>query len=323
MIKVILYTREGCQLCDEAAEELQKLQEEIPHRLVEIDIESDSELLSRYLEQIPVVQVGPYTLKAPFTATNLRVTLSAARDGLRRQTDQPSQNRDWARRINRVVLGLARHWLAMVNLVVFIYVGLAFAAPALMKVGYERPASVIYAIYGRLCHQLAFRSWFIFGEQPAYPLELAGTEWVSYTQATGLSENDHLLAQKFVGNEILGYKLALCQRDVAIYGSILLAGLVYALVRKWLKPLPVWAWLLFGIVPIALDGGSQLFFGMPLPLLSMLPLRESTPLLRTLTGVLFGVANVWLSYPYVEESMAETRVLLTAKLASAEVDAAS
>jgi uncharacterized membrane protein len=323
MIKVILYTREGCQLCDEAVEELQKLQDEIPHQLVEIDIESDSALLSRYVEQIPVIQVGPYTKRAPFTATDLRVTLSAARDGLSKQPEEAPRNRDWSRRINRVVLGLSRHWLAMVNIVVFIYIGLAFAAPILVRAGNERPASVIYAIYGRLCHQLAFRSWFLYGEQPAYPRELAGTELMSYGEATGHDESDHALAQSFIGDEALGYKVALCERDVGIYGSILVAGLIFALVRKRLKPLPIWAWLLFGIIPIALDGGSQLVFGMPLPLLSSLPIRESTPFLRTITGVLFGVANVWLSFPYVEESMAETRVLLTASFASDKAETVS
>ena len=251
------------------------------------------------------------------TPIDLRVTLSAARDGLHKPPEPP-KNLVWTQRINRAVLGFSRHWLALINLMVFVYVGTSFAAPVLMKLGHERPASVIYSIYNRMCHQLAFRSWFLFGEQPVYPRQLAGTDWQSYGEATELSEGDVLTASQFIGDERLGYKVALCQRDVAIYGSILLAGLLFALVRKRLKPLPIWAWLLFGIIPSALDGGSQLIFGMPLPLFSLLPLRESTPFLRSLTGALFGIANVWLSYPYVEESMTETRVLLAARLAVVE-----
>jgi hypothetical protein len=46
-------------------------------------------------------------------------------------------------------------------------------------------------------------------------------------------------------------------------------------------------------------------------------MRESTPFLRTLTGGLFGVMNVWLAYPYIEESFAETRALIAAKLQAA------
>jgi uncharacterized membrane protein/glutaredoxin len=323
MIKAILYTREGCTLCDTAAQQLQKLQEDIPHQLVEIDIESDSELLERYLEQIPVVKIGPYTLKAPFTETELRITLAAARDGYERRAEQQPKNRKWTDRINKGVLFFSKHWLAMINLIVFAYVALPFAAPALMKSGNERPARIIYSFYGKLCHQLAYRSWFLYGEQPAYPRELAGTDWESYETATGLGVDDHLAATDYVGDEEVGYKVALCERDIAIYGAILLSGLLFAVIRKRLKPLPIWAWLMFGIFPIALDGGSQLVFGFPLPIFSMLPMRESTPFLRTLTGMLFGVANVWLSYPYVEESMVETRVALAARLAQAVTNEAA
>ena len=135
-----------------------------------------------------------------------------------------------------------------------------------------------------------------------------------------MSVSDQETARNFVGDERLGYKAALCERDVGIYGAILLFGLLFALIRKRLKPLPIWAWLVFGIIPIGLDGVSQLIFGVPLPIFSMLPVRESTPFLRTLTGALFGIANAWLAYPYVEESMVETRVLLAARLAEADTN---
>ncbi len=110
----------------------------------------------------------------------------------------------------------------------------------------------------------------------------------------------------------VGYKVALCQRDVAIYSGLLLGGIVFAGVRRRLKPMPIWAWLLFGILPVALDGGSQLLGAFPF--LSWLA-RESTPLLRTVTGLAFGLANAWLANPYVEESMNEARVLTSARLA--------
>jgi hypothetical protein len=99
---------------------------------------------------------------------------------------------------------------------------------------------------------------------------------------------------------------------VAIWGGILLAGLLFALLRDRLKPLRITLWLIFGILPIALDGGSQLFA--QFPMISALS-RESTPFLRTLTGGLFGVCNIWMAYPYIEESMTETRIQVTTKLA--------
>lgn len=54
---VTLYSRPGCHLCDEAREILVGLvrQRDGLH-LAEVDIDSDDNLLRRYLERIPVVE---------------------------------------------------------------------------------------------------------------------------------------------------------------------------------------------------------------------------------------------------------------------------
>lgn len=317
-MRVTLYTKPDCSLCDTAKRQLASLENEFPHNLVEVDISGESSLQEKYSEKVPVLQVGPYTLEAPFDERDLRVTLGAAQDSDEQSERPRPTSREQALWLNRMVLGFSRHWLAIFNLLVFIYVGLPFAAPALMNAGAERPARVIYTVYSPLCHQLAFRSWFLFGEQAAYPRELAGTSWTSYGQATGMDEADLLAARNFVGNDQVGYKVALCERDVAIYGGIFLAGLAFAFLRGRIKSLPLTLWVLFGIVPIGLDGFSQLLTGLPIPVFSSLPARESTPFLRTLTGGLFGVMNVWMAYPYVEETMAETRALVSAKIAAAK-----
>ena len=314
MIRVVLYTREDCGLCDELREILEALQEEIPHVLREVDIEADPELLKRYHDRIPVVKVGPYTLEAPIDEVNLKVAMKAAADGQRRAQSASSDGGGYGIALNRVLLGFARHWLAIFNVVVFLYVALPFGAPVLMKIGAERPARMIYTLYSPLCHQLAYRSWFLFGEQPVYPAERAGLPLHSYEEISGLPASDLYAARAFLGNETVGYKVALCERDVAIYGGILLAGLLFGLLRRRLRPLPILAWFLLGILPLALDGGSQLL-GL-IPALG-LPMRESTPFLRTLTGALFGLMNVWLAYPYVEESMRDTQAIVAAKLAAA------
>jgi glutaredoxin len=54
---VTLYGRDGCHLCDDARDVLLRLRAETPFELVERDIETDDELLRRYLERIPVVAV--------------------------------------------------------------------------------------------------------------------------------------------------------------------------------------------------------------------------------------------------------------------------
>ncbi len=223
--------------------------------------------------------------------------------------------------VDRGVLALARHWLLAFNLFVLAYVGIPFLAPALMHIGWTGPAKLIYTIYSPLCHQLGYRSWFLFGAETHYPR-------AEFQTRTGIDPNDLWAARGYLGDETLGYKVAFCERDVAIYGGLLLAGLIYSLpgVRGRLPPLPWWGWVLLGLVPVGLDGFSQLFSQYPynlLPGFNLLPARESTPVLRSLTGALFGLANVWLAYPYVEESMREVRQNLEAKLARVDAPPAS
>jgi hypothetical protein len=56
---IVLYTRAGCHLCEEARSSLLALREELPpFRLREVDIERDPSLHAAYLERIPVFEVG-------------------------------------------------------------------------------------------------------------------------------------------------------------------------------------------------------------------------------------------------------------------------
>jgi glutaredoxin len=50
-VSLVLYGRPGCHLCDEARVVLER----IGHPFEEVDIESEDELLARYLERIPVI----------------------------------------------------------------------------------------------------------------------------------------------------------------------------------------------------------------------------------------------------------------------------
>jgi uncharacterized membrane protein len=189
-------------------------------------------------------------------------------------------------------------------------------APVLMKAGMVAPARLIYRGYGLVCHQLSFRSFFVFGEQLVYPREAAHVhDLLTYSQATGLGEastvTDLYQARDFVGNPEVGYKIALCQRDIAIYVGILLFGLVFALTGRRLPGLPWYLWVLLGMVPIGLDGLSQLLSQPPM---DFLPYRESTPYLRSLTGFLFGFSTAWFGYPMVEETMSESRQMMARKL---------
>ncbi len=321
MLQLILYTRQGCHLCEQVKKDLADLQEKYPHHVTEIDIEGNVEIYKQYALEIPVLEIGPYTLKAPIRKEDLQVSLAAAQDRNRQlecvnsfsKTKKSERMRVWGI-ADEIVYWIARHYLAAINLIVLIYVSLPFLAPIFMKANLLPPARLIYNLYGVVCHQLAYRSFFLFGEQLVYPREIAGLkEFRSYSQATGLPEVNSaegiLLARQFVGNEQVGYKVALCQRDVAIYFGILFFGVLFVFFRN-LKSIPWFMWILVGLVPIGLDGISQIISQPPF---NLLPIRESTPFLRIVTGFSFGFFTAWFGFPSVEESMAETRKILYAK----------
>jgi uncharacterized membrane protein len=175
-----------------------------------------------------------------------------------------------------LLMAVRRHWLLAVNVTVAMFVGLPFLAPVLLALGYDGPATAIYAAYQLVCHQWAFRSYFLFGPHVEYGpdvlREIVGSEAM----------------HGFVGSPELGYKVAFCERDVAIYLAVLLAGLAYGRYRERLPRLGMAGYALL-ILPMAADGFTQLFGW-----------RESTVELRTLTGALFGLASVWLIYPRVD-----------------------
>jgi glutaredoxin len=53
--KVTLYGRDGCHLCDDARDALERVRARAPFVLEEVDISADDGLHRRYLERIPVV----------------------------------------------------------------------------------------------------------------------------------------------------------------------------------------------------------------------------------------------------------------------------
>lgn len=208
-----------------------------------------------------------------------------------------------ADRINRLAGGVARHWLAIFNTLAFLFVTLPFLAPALMNAGATGAGELIYKLYAPACHQLPERSFFLFGRELVY--------------SAAELEHDHFLpegltllqrqALRWPGSVDAGFKVALCQRDVAIYGAIFAAGLVFDGVRRIVRrrgrrlvKMPVWLYIVL-LLPIAVDGLSQL-----------VGLRESEWQLRVLTGVLMGAATVFFAYPYVDEAMEDVRRTATA-----------
>jgi uncharacterized membrane protein len=181
----------------------------------------------------------------------------------------------WALTLRWAFHGALRHWLLALNLVVGLFVAGALAAPMAAAAGWRSAADALYAAYHLTCHQWAFRSFFLFGQQPLYSQQSLFDQGID--------------PFGFVGNPSLGWKMAFCERDLAIYVGLLIVGLLYA--RK--RDLQPSGFVLYGvlILPMALDGFTQLFGW-----------RESTWELRVLTGLLFGLASAWLVLPRLDTS---------------------
>ena len=174
---------------------------------------------------------------------------------------------------------IARHWLALANLFLGLQAALPFLAPYLMHSGHTPAGNLLYRIYGPLCHQLPERSLFLFGPQWTYTLQ-------QLTQHVG---NDVPL--RYIGDATIGFKTTVCLRDLATYLAMWVAGLAFTFLRHRLRPLSLRAFVLL-CLPIAIDGFGQL-----------LALWDSTPLSRTITGTLFGLACVWLAFPAIDSAM--------------------
>jgi len=264
-------------------------------------------------------------------------------------TEKKSRNKRFALRANLILLRVTRNWLRIAITFLAIYVSLPIAAPTFMRLGLTGPGQFLYTLYSPFCHQFAFRSFFLYGEQPYYPRETAGMSVKPFedyaiesdqyldsyrfyyarshggTQPENITRADldifspwiQFAARDFPGNAQMGYKTTLCERDMAIYIALLIGAIIFTRVRHRLRPVPLLIYAILGLGPIAIDGVSQLLSYPPFNLWSS---RETTPLFRVLTGALFGFMNAWLGLPYLEMSMRETRKDIEEKLERAGVE---
>jgi uncharacterized membrane protein len=271
-------------------------------------------------------------------------------------------------RANLFVLSIARNWTRVALSILAVYISLPVIAPTLMRLGLESPARFIYTIYTPFCHQFAFRTFFLYGEQPAYPLAATGTDLKPFEayigqsriprematrripmppfnvrglpefESTAIGERRiylnvdedvtpqsldeasnfigvQLAAHDFLGNPQMGYKMTLCGRDIAIYTALFIGGVIYSIpkVRRRLRPVPLYIYIILGVMPIAIDGFSQL---LGYPPFNLWPSRETLPIFRVLTGALFGIMNAWLGFPYIDMSMRDIQDEIEMKLES-------
>jgi glutaredoxin len=79
-VQVTVYTRDGCHLCDEAIETIERVAASLsrPVDLETVDVDADAELRERYGERVPYVTVdGRPQFKYRVDPDDLRAILTA------------------------------------------------------------------------------------------------------------------------------------------------------------------------------------------------------------------------------------------------------
>lgn len=231
---------------------------------------------------------------------------------------------------DRVMTWLSRYWIGVFALLYGVYVALPFLAPVLMHLGWVSPGKAIYLVYSFLCHQLPERTYFFFGPKTSYSL--------AEIQAAWQNTNNPMILRQFIGNAAMGWKMAWSDRMVSMYTSIWPFGLLWWPLRKRIRPLPWWGFLLF-LLPMAIDGTTHLFsdlqgFGLgfrdtnlwlaalthnafPPAFYAGDALGSFNSWMRILTGLFFGLGVVWFGFPFLEAAFKDAAEMAENKLAYA------
>ena len=111
------------------------------------------------------------------------------------QSQVPPRTRRFIMAIDRFVLFVTQYWLLLAITFLLIFAGLPFLAPVLMHAGVTALAELIYKAYSFTCHQLAYRTFFFFGDKPAYTID-------ELQRALGVTNDasDALFWREFLGN---------------------------------------------------------------------------------------------------------------------------
>jgi len=82
VIRLTLYSRPGCHLCEEMRRDVENLLGDLPHEWNVVDVDRDPELARRYGESIPILFVNGHLfakIRLPRLSSKLRLVRAAAR----------------------------------------------------------------------------------------------------------------------------------------------------------------------------------------------------------------------------------------------------
>lgn len=85
MIRLTLFSRPGCHLCDEMRREVEALLGDLPQEWDVVDVDRDPELARRYGDSIPILFVNGHLfakIRLPRLSSKVRLVRAAARSAL-------------------------------------------------------------------------------------------------------------------------------------------------------------------------------------------------------------------------------------------------
>jgi len=139
----------------------------------------------------------------------------------------------------------------------------------------------IHQLYSPLCHQITSRSFCYFPS--------SATIEDCYSKSE-LKMNKERIVSK---NGNVGYKFPVCSRDVGFYLFAFLGGIFLSMIDIYRNNEPPNSlWLILALIPIGLDGGTQL-----------IGMRESTNLIRLITGSIAGFILPFYIIPMLNKIM--------------------
>ncbi|HEX6035389.1 MAG TPA: DUF2085 domain-containing protein [Anaerolineales bacterium] len=214
---------------------------------------------------------------------------------------------------------IGNHRFEIFLLVYGLWVFVPFLAPVLMHVGWAGAGKAVYFLYSFICHQLPERSFFLFGERMMYSLREIQSAWQN--------TSNPMLLRQFIGNETMGWKIAWSDRMISFYTSIWLFALLGFPLRRRIRPLVLWSFVLL-LLPMILDGATHAMsdlagigngfrdtnmwlaaltnYSLPTTFYAGDALGSFNSIMRFVTGVLAGLGISWLIFPYLFQTQSKT-----------------
>ena len=153
---------------------------------------------------------------------------------------------------------------------------------------FDNDMSAAYSAFSVSCHQKLSRSLCLFNDGGEFWIaDCTAQEGIYITTPSDRTE------VRIKYDDVTGYKMPVCSRDIGLYSAMLFGGILYPLARKLEDDVPPSIFLIIALIPIGIDGGVQIISE-----LGFLPFTyESTNVIRVITGGIAGLVASFYAIP--------------------------